>query len=373
MNAKHLFFAAIALFGFSSCSEMPNDTPTQPNDEPKVFTVSLNMTGEINVSQDILTRFTPDENDLIGIQVSYRPESEYSDKYYAYGLFDNLDNITIDLLENHVYTFEVILINDGKNKIYDDILTIDEVDYVGYGYPFESYISLDDDDDDYWYGGDYQITPITNQFIISEDDYFEALTGGYQLKGTTEVYDCPEDLDVYYGYTENYTPQSDSDVISIFLKRMIYGIKITAGDFLTDGVLTAKIWNRSDGSNYHYVDLTPATKEISIQYAFSDTRVDRVYGSGYSYYDMYTWYMATELDDAYMEIPVGFTWERSNGDVIEWKEDDYVVNRLKQTIINLEYYTDGSVNNNLGITFEDWEISDGMSYTHGEDQEDFEF
>ena len=88
---------------------------------------------------------------------------------------------------------------------------------------------------------------------------------------------------------------------------------------------------------------------------------------------MYTWYMATELDDAHMEIPVGFTWKRSNGDVIEWKEDDYVVNRLKQTIINLEYYTDGSVNNNLGITFEDWEISDGMSYTHGEDQEDFEF
>ena len=365
MNAKHLFFVVATLLGFTACSEGIIETPASPDDQPKVHTVRLDMTGEINVSQEPLSRVALDGNDLIGIQVNYKPVSSSTSssyKPYAYGLFDTLDSITIDLLEEYLYQFEVLLIIDGKDVIYEDVITIDEVDYVGYGWPYQHEISS--------VYNEHVVTPITNAFMYSNKNCFEHISianyYGYQLKGDTAQIQHPENVDVYYGYTI-HTPTSNFDFVPIFLKRMVYGIKIIAGDFLTDGVITVSIDSPNDSSYEKYIQLTSETKEVVKQYAYNTSVGSASTGKNDK------WYSAQELEDAYMTLRIDFSWKRDNGDIVSWKSQNYTVNRLKQTIINLEYYTNGDVTNGFNVSFEDWEIEDGLSYIHGDEQADYDF
>lgn len=87
MKLRHFFFAALAsVMAFAACEQEIN--PVNPDTNPEVYTVKLACTGELDITQVPLTRtFTPDTNNLYGIQVYYKPVSgSNSYKEYAYGL-----------------------------------------------------------------------------------------------------------------------------------------------------------------------------------------------------------------------------------------------------------------------------------------------
>ena len=94
---------AFTIFG---CSQ----DETNINQEDKIMTVSVKLNGEISSSETPITRTETDSQDLIGITV-YKNGSRF-----AYGLFDNLDNVTINLLAGAKYKFKCTLIKDAKNK-----------------------------------------------------------------------------------------------------------------------------------------------------------------------------------------------------------------------------------------------------------------
>ena len=101
MKAKHLLFALFALaLGAASCE---NDTPTTPNQEPKKMTIKLRSTGETDAQYNPLTRFTPDDRDLYGIQVWHKPATTGSYERYAYGLFDSFEDVEIEVTENYKF------------------------------------------------------------------------------------------------------------------------------------------------------------------------------------------------------------------------------------------------------------------------------
>lgn len=240
-----------------------------------------------------------------------------------------------------------MLINDGKNTIYEDVITIDEVDYIGYGKPFNTYNSSN---------SKQTVTRITNEFVYSENIYFKSLTGGYNDKEGKST-----SVDPYYGRLQ-HTPTSEGETISIFLKRMVYGIKVNIGDFFTHGTM-----------NVLGKTITPTTKTVEELASPSDGYYHCIgYTNGY-YFRLYNWYYADELDDARLCVSFSFSWTRDDGTTVEWKEQEYTFNRLKQTVINLDYYSDGNLSNGMNVTLEEWEIEEGLSYTHGEDQEDFVF
>lgn len=351
MKLRHFMFAAtLSLLTFAACGELSD--PVNPDDLPEVYTVKLDCGGELDINQVPLTRFTPDNNDLYGINVYYMPVSGGTYKHYAYGLFDDLSNATIDLIADYKFKFEVDLIDDGKSKVYSDGIQIEEVNYTGYGYPFQAYNNYDGTKS-------LTITKISNAFTYSEDCYFYDLGRRFQIPGSTSSYWEPEGVETYYGVAE-VVPTADGETVSVFLKRMVYGIKVVAGDFLTEGTVKVSFASRDNHSSPSFT-LSPDNKVVENIY----TTLNRP-----------SWYEKEELEDAYSKRIMNFSWTKDDGTVLKLKEQTVKVNRLKQTIINLTFYEDTTIDGaKLAVQYEDQVfVEEGQEiYSFGDDQSEYEW
>lgn len=349
MKLRHFMFAAtLSLLTFAACGELSD--PVNPDDLPEVYTVKLDCGGELDINQVPLTRFTPDNNDLYGINVYYMPVSGGTYKHYAYGLFDDLSNATIDLIADYKFKFEVDLIDDGKSKVYSDGIQIEEVNYTGYGYPFQAYNNYDGTKS-------LTITKISNAFTYSEVCYFHDLGQRFQIPGSTSSYCEPEGVETYYGVAE-VVPTADGETVSVFLKRMVYGIKVVAGDFLTEGTVKVSF---ASGNVSPSFTLSPDNKVVENIY----TTLSRP-----------SWYKKEELEDAYSYRYMNFSWTKDDGTVLKLKEQTVKVNRLKQTIINLTFYEDTTIDGaKLAVQYEDQVfVEEGQEiYSFGDDQSEYEW
>ena len=362
MKAKHLLFALFALsLGATSCEK--DNTDIQQPSEPKTYTVKLRTTGEVDVTYEPLTRFSPDDRDLYGVQVFHKPASESSYKAYAYGLFDNLDDITLELTENYKYCFEIILIDDGKDKIYRDSILVDAQNYLGYGEPFRAYNKYNGSSSE-------SITKITNEFIIASDKYFNSSRGNfggyyyYEMTDGKQVR-TPDNIDVYYGEVNDYIPTDGVTDISIYLKRMNYGLKVKVGDFFDEGKMSVWVADYFQGKNgahtgkYYYI--TPENKELEIVFA-NNSPVD--------------WYDYTELDKATTSRGLDFVWTKNDGTQIKYDQITASFCRLKYSVINLDYYGTDDSNGESSFVFhyDDTKIEETYkNYIHGSDQNDYEW
>ena len=333
--------------------------PQQPTDEPKTFTVKLGVKGEISVSQNPLTRFTPDNRDLYGIQVYHKPASESGYVPYAYGLFDNIDDVKLEVTENYNYNFEVILVDDGKDKIFHDSILVDNVPYIGYDRPFYGY-------NQYSGASTNSLTKVTNEFTYAEDKYFK---GNGSDKGFSSVkykalnatsYGIAADIDSYYGELDAYTPTEEGATVDIYLKHMIYGLKVQAGDFLTNGTISVAVKESSAGSAIHTFKLTPDNKTLETTFA---------------HYNVASWYSCTDITKATTSFYIDFTWTKEDGTKINWQVKSIAFTRLKQTVVNLDYYEDSTIGSNtIAIHYDDTEMeNDYKSYIIGDTQDEYDW
>ena len=328
MKTKSLLLSAfIAMMGFVACETIDSNQNLVSNGDPKTFTVQLGVTGEINVSYNPLTRFSPDERDLYAIQVWHKPSSESIYEPFAYGLFDNLENAKLELTENYDYQFGVIMIDDAKDKIFCDSIVLDSNYYLGYDEPFYAHNN---------YGGTNKsdsITKLTNEFTVSETCYFPGANSTvnqlqsfgnnirYRLKdGIT--YSHPSNIDVYYGETKKFTPTKDCTQIDIYLKRMNYGLKVVAGDFLNNGTIEVLV----DSEFSH--TLTPESKIMEQTFAHKN---------------LHEWYEIDDITKATVKQTVDFIWTKADETVVNWQSFSCTFYRLKQTVVNLDYYSDDTV------------------------------
>ena len=192
-------------------SEQPN-TPT----EPEYVTVSLGLDVKLDYEYEPLTR-AEENNDLYGIQVYSTPvpateNSEWTK--YAYGLFDNVDNLTIKLVRGYEYKFVAAMVKDGKDKLksgYDDT----------YGHPFFHETSP----------GSGTRTPLSESFIYSQ-------LGLTDLRLNTNVYGYNLAVELYYGELESYMPGDNDSKATIELERHGFGAKYkVAGEYAANGTL----------------------------------------------------------------------------------------------------------------------------------------
>lgn len=235
-----------------------------PTDDAKEYNVSLKFNGEITTTDIPLTRGTA-TNDLIGVQV-YQDGEEF-----AHGLFDNIEDININLHSDHKYKFVVTVVKDGKNKIsYGDDSSYKS---GGYGKPFISYGSYRSSSSSHVYTNGYRSTPLMNYFKYSSTGYEN---GTLQSGQTSTAY--PR-VDRFYGEVENYTPTENGEV-AIDLKRTAFGLKYEVSG-VTDGTVSVKISN----SSCTFFENTAITADYQSEgeiFTFSD-----VY-SAWKYADNYT-------------------------------------------------------------------------------------
>ena len=355
MKTRNLLFAAFLFaFGAASCENVV-ETPVTPDEEAKTYTIKLRAVGEVDVTYNPLTRFTPDDRDLYGVQVWHKPATTGSYEYYAYGLFDNLEDVELEVTENYEYKFQVKLIDDGKDKIYCDSILVDSKHYLGYGQPFKGR-------NKYNASSTTSITQLTNAFTYDSDRYFNDNDYIQTTDGKERHY--PEGIDFYYGAVTGYLPTEDGATLSIYLKHMIFGLKVNIGDYFDNGVITLPL---RLGKTFKF---TPENRTIEATFAnhyYSNTN--------YVGYDYYTyWYGCEDLSDAKLSCDFDFEWTKDDGSIVDWKSFKVYFYRLKQTVVNLEYYGEDDVlgGNSFDIHYEDTEIeNDYKSYNFGSNQEDY--
>lgn len=318
------------------------------------MTIKLRTTGEIDAQYDPLTRFTPDDRDLYGIQVFHKPATTGSYECYAYGLFDSLEDVEIEVTENYKYKFMVWMVDDGKDKVFCDSILVDQNYYLGYDKPFRG-------KNRYNGASSESITQLTNEFTYASDRYFTAtvITGlanawsqTFKAKDGKEYW-YPEDVDFYYGHVYDYIPTDDGVTLSIYLKRMVFGVKVIVGDYLDNGEITLSTL----GHNYTF---TPENRVLEKTYAFMT--------------DVLDWYSEDDLSQAYYSMSFDFFWNKADGTTVDWKSFSARFYRLKQTVFTLEYYGEDEVlgGNMFEIHYEDTPIEEGYAnYTDGADQNDY--
>lgn len=306
MKTKHilqLLPLLLLMAGLAGCSmeEIPS------NEESKEYNVSLKFNGEITTADQPLTRGTATD-DLIGVQVYQDGEK------YTHGLFDNVEDININLHSDHKYRFQVTIVKDGKNKVYSSCTNYSSSRYCYYD-PFSA-INLD------------------NEFIYTNYSVlpnFEDLDKGKTYTVDKQTFDYPE-TDRFYGELDNYTPTANGTV-AIDLKRTAFGLKYEVSG-ITDGTVTVKINNTSRTFFENTAITTDYQSEEKI-FTFSD-----VY-SAWLYADNYT-----------ESITVSASWARDVGITQNLGSKTVQIKRNAMNIIRIKL---GSVDydGNIGIEVEE--------------------
>lgn len=291
--------AACALVAAALVACSKEDAPT-PQEEPEFYTVQLGWGGEIvDIAYEPLdTRATTD--DLYGIQVYSTPDIELEEgeevswNRFAYGLFDDPNNITITLPKGYKYKFEATMIVDGKNRIW-------QIDDGSYATPF--YIKA------------------SNSFDYQINKGFD-LSGGYaELQFGEEImyYNRPN-LEHFYGELENFNPKQSSSSAIIPMKRTSFGAKfVAAGTLATSGTLEIEMGD----APILELELTEGDDSISDIFTFSNVSE--------------AW-----LNDDYTEtIGVSFKWVRTDGSMVPLGTHNITFKRNTTTVVTVNINKDG--------------------------------
>lgn len=300
---KIILFAV--MFVFNACgNEEVIGSGKEPEKELKEYTISLKMSGEVTTSDSPLARAETESNDLYGVQVYM--DKNNSNMLFSAGLFDNVNDMKINLLEGYLYRFEILLVKDVKNKLY----------YNG-GY-YEPFARL--------YGNPMECT---NSF--SSNKNFDDLKCGI-IKNVNQTYIKYPELDWYYGYLDGYTPTVNGTV-EIDLKHTIFGLQYEVTG-ITDG--TASITIENDNRIFF------ANSSIAEDYTSEEKII--------TFYDVYN---AWKYADNYTEnLTVSVSWKRGVGVEQDLGSKTIQVKRNVMNVVRVKLgATDG--NATFGITTED--------------------
>ena len=300
------------MLAFCACgSEEVIGGGEEPEKELKEYTVSLKMGGEVTTSESPLARAETESNDLYGVQV-YRKEvgkTDYSD--FAYGLFDNVSDMKINLLEGGTYKFVVVLVKDVKEKIYFN---------GGFYEPFTSI-----------HGGIKCLKTFSYNSHTGYYQSFEDLKHGV-IKNTDQRIVYYPEYDWYYGEFEDYTP-SVNGTVEIDLRHTVFGLQYEVTG-ITDGTVSVTIQN--DKRTF-----------------FENSAIAEDYTSEEKIIAFYDTYNAWQYADNYTEnLTVSVSWTRGIGVVRDLGSKTIQVKRNVMNVVRIKLGAeDGSAT--FGITTED--------------------
>lgn len=274
-------------------------------DAGEEITVALNLTGDfdVDVSQDPLTRASS-SNDAYAVEV------RYDNGVYAYGLFDNVEDMTITLLSNHTYSFYCTLVKDAKNTLYYGQAFNNT--YSGYAYPFHTSAS--------------NSTQITNRFIVGTGVTFSGMKSGRShiistTSPSTSNYTQYPQVDRYYGVTTGYVPVQNG-TIDIYLKRTVFGARFVVNG-LKEGSLSVDASNSTYGS-FHSKTYYSDTEGTETIYTFPDV------GGVYS-------------NDLPLVATVSLKYDSNRGDLWDMSQSkDIQFKRNVMTTVNIDLNPDFS-------------------------------
>lgn len=212
MRVNHYWLLLLSLLAVACVKDNTSSTDA-PSEESIYYDVSLNFGGEITVEDAPLTRGTP-TNDIYGINVYVDNDGDGSiTDHYAYGLFDNKEDMTIPLLSGYKYRFECTLIKEAKKTLYYGPAFGNS--FSGFGYPFTNTVTTS--------------SIITNDFLLG-DNYLNNITNSNaHLADTTPTHSnhayLSPNINRFHGQLHDYSP-TKGGVATIYLERVVFGVKL---------------------------------------------------------------------------------------------------------------------------------------------------
>lgn len=312
-------FAAIVAGVMVACSQKD----PMPNAEQEYYTVSLGWEGEIlDVWYEPLR--SNSTADIYGIQVYQAPDVELEEgksttwTRYAYGLFDNADDITIQLLKGYKYKFVATMVVDGQNKISHYTYA----DGVGYHNPF-------------WLSG-ASYARLSNKFDYQSTIYFsyELRSGQTHLKDGGTAYH--PNTERFYGELEDYVPGSNGDKAKIKMKRTSFGAKFIAkGKLAKSGTLQVQMAEAPKME----LALTNSDNQISDIFTFENVQ-------------------AAWADNQYKEtIAVTFNWIRTDGTTLPLGTHDVTYKRNATTVVQVNIENEANAGG-VGFEYDEADLGD---------------
>lgn len=301
-----------------SCSNNEDELPPKEQTNQETYTISFNLGGEfISTSETPLSRTEVAPKKIYGINVYYKKDGNTWYDNYAYGLFDNIQDMTISLISGYRYKFECTMIQNDNDIIYHD-----KNGY--YGRPF---MSGDN------YNGDYNantVTQLTNKFHVSTTTYRYL---DYIKYGTTDV--CTESsfvrsnypkTDRFYGELTDYIP-TKGGVANIDLKRTAFGLKFIITP-PTDGTL----------SIYNYL----IESDSSIKVSADESTLE--YSSMYTFKNVYKCWQTESYSQ---NFTIELRWARADGSLQTFEK---IITAKRNVLTTINVNANGSsTDSSLGI------------------------
>lgn len=205
------FLLLVACFCLAACSN-ENTVDIEGDSQGELITVSLAPTGgNLQQSRGAST------SDVYGINVWYDANKDgICEKRYAYGLFDNKDDMKIQLISSYKYKFECTLVKNATNKLYCGSGSLMDQ-------PFQTSSS--------------STAYVENKFNYGESPYLSGIKSGISKlsNGITSSSSNLAPVDRYYGETDGYKPITGGRV-TIEMKRTVFGVK-----FIVTGVTEGSV------------------------------------------------------------------------------------------------------------------------------------
>lgn len=313
-----------------SCSNNEDELPPKEQEQTnqETYTISFNLGGEyISTSETPLSRTEVTPKKIYGINVYYMDEGSTRYQNYAYGLFDNIKDMTISLIGGYKYKFECSMVQGDVDTLY----------HKGNTYYAPFHIGRDTGTHP-----DYRGTGLTNKFSISTRDITNIIGLKYGETSTLNIrYDdrtpYPK-VDRFYGELTDYIPTKDG-VANIDLKRTAFGLKFIVTP-PADGTLF--IGANANHSIYYYENEINPDIKVS---AHDDTLES---SSIYTFYKVYECWQAANYTE---DITIWLTWKRANG-ATQTFEKTITIKRNVLTTVNVNV-SGSSTDSSLGIKEDD--------------------
>lgn len=316
--------AILTLLFSSSCTEeVSMDENTVDNEE--YVTVNIKLGGEIlNVTQEPMTKGLTN-NDLTAIQINEVVVNDYEEEVpYAWGLFDDVSNISVKLKKGSKYDIEATTVVNGKS--------IMKFNSEGYDTP----LTLSN-------GGFTTCTFATNGMDISSKVHFYNLSSSeVGLKGF-DLISQYSNVDKYY-YTNIFVAEEGVSV-DLDMKRVSAGLKVVTNN-LTEGALFI------ESRDFPKIEINP------------DEEYDEIY--------TIPWYVTMGMenkwgdDDCKTSTMMTFTYQDASGEKTQIASQKIEFTRNKKTVITVNIPDDESIDtqkNAIKVSLDDTPMVDGDKIT----------
>ena len=230
MKKIYWILICVLFTSFLGCSN--SDEPEIPTEPPVItppvaigdsVTVSFKFTGDVDFCTSPMSRVAQSADDLYGLQVyTMNTGTSYNINTYAYGYFDNVDDIKVRLSGIQKYGFTLTYIPNGKNIIY-------KYPDGHYGRPFASLFHES-------YNGAINTIRYSTTAGLDQLGSCAAQTTSSYKEGNSLV-----EVERYQGAV-GYVDPRKTNIIEIPLYKQMYGLKIVAKDF-TEGSIHIKTFD----------------------------------------------------------------------------------------------------------------------------------